>query len=64
MLLYNPTHLLSQFIFDFLSATTGVTTGAGGRTVAATPENFPALIGNGVAMSTYALLNPFLIPLG
>jgi hypothetical protein len=43
-----------QFLFDFVNpgTTVGVTTGAGGRTVAATSENFPAIVGNGVSMST------------
>jgi len=38
-------------VFDFVNATTGVSRGTGGETVAATPNNFPALIGNGVAMT-------------
>ena len=43
-----------QLIFDFVNpnTTVGVTTGAGGHTVAATSANFPAIIGNGVSMST------------
>jgi len=54
-----------QFVFDFLnppSADTpngvvmGVVTGAAGHTVEAFSGNFPAVIGNGVAMS----LSPFL----
>ena len=42
-----------QFIFDFVNpnTTVGVTNGAGGHTVAATSENFPAVVGNGVSMS-------------
>ena len=43
-----------QFLFDFVNpnTTVGVTTGAGGHTVTATSENFPAIVGNGVSMST------------
>ena len=42
-----------QFLFDFVNpnTTVGVTNGAAGRTVAATSENFAAVIGNGVSMS-------------
>jgi oxalate decarboxylase/phosphoglucose isomerase-like protein (cupin superfamily) len=48
-----------QFLFDFVNpgTTVGVTTGAGGRTVAATSENFPAIVGNGVSM-TIGFLGP------
>lgn len=48
-----------QFVFDFVNpnGTTGVTTGAGGHTVAATSENFAAVIGNGVSM-TIGFLGP------
>ena len=44
-----------QFLFDFVNpnGSVGVTTGAGGHTVAATSENFAAVIGNGVSMSTF-----------
>ena len=44
-----------QFIFDFVNpnTTVGVTNGAAGRTVAAASENFPAVVGNGVSMSTF-----------
>jgi hypothetical protein len=43
-----------QFLFNFNepNTTVGVTNGAGGHTVAATSENFPAVVGNGVSMST------------
>ena len=46
-----------QFLFDFVNpnTTVGVTNGAGGHTVAATSENFPAVVGNGVSMSTFLL---------
>ena len=46
-----------QFLFDFVNpnTTVGVTNGSGGHTVAATSENFPAVIGNGVSMSTFLL---------
>ncbi|KAJ6619942.1 RmlC-like cupin domain-containing protein [Mycena sp. CBHHK59/15] len=40
-----------QFIFDFFNPTAGITRGAAGHTVAATSGNFPAVIGNGVAMT-------------
>ena len=40
-----------QLAFDFLGATTGVVTGAGGHTVSASSANFPAVIGNGISMS-------------
>jgi len=40
-----------QFVFDFGNSMTGITKNAGGRTVAATPTNFAALIGHGVAMT-------------
>jgi len=48
-----------QFLFDFVNpnTTVGVTNGAGGRTVAATSENFPAVVGNGVSM-TIGFLGP------
>jgi len=48
-----------QFLFDFVNpnTTVGVTTGAGGHTVAATSENFPAIIGQGVSM-TIGFLGP------
>jgi hypothetical protein len=45
-----------DFIFDF-RGTLGVSEGRGGKTVAATARNFPALIGNGVAM-TVGYLGP------
>ncbi|VDB87625.1 unnamed protein product [Peniophora sp. CBMAI 1063] len=48
-----------QFLFDFVNpnGTVGVTNGAGGRTVAATSANFPAVVGNGVSM-TIGFLGP------
>ncbi|KAI0701224.1 RmlC-like cupin domain-containing protein [Cytidiella melzeri] len=45
------------FVFDFLHPDSGVTTGSGGHTVAASSENMPALIGNGMAM-TIGFLGP------
>ena len=48
-------------VFDFNAAQKGdigVTTGVGGHTVAADSANFPAVVGNGVSMST----SPFLLP--
>ena len=48
---------LVQYLFNFLAPPSGVTSGAGGHTVAASSENFPAVIGNGVAMSELFLLN-------
>ena len=47
----------SQYLFNFLAPPSGVTTGAGGHTVAASSENFPAVIGNGVSM-TIGFLGP------
>ena len=41
----------TQYTFDFLNPPSGVTTGSGGHTVAASSENFPAVVGNGVSMS-------------
>ncbi|KIP11055.1 hypothetical protein PHLGIDRAFT_173935 [Phlebiopsis gigantea 11061_1 CR5-6] len=46
-----------DFTFDFLHQSTGVTTGGAGHTVAASSGNFPALIGNGMAM-TVGFLGP------
>jgi oxalate decarboxylase/phosphoglucose isomerase-like protein (cupin superfamily) len=48
-----------QFLFDFNNpnTTVGVTNGAGGRTVAATSANFPAIVGQGVSM-TIGFLGP------
>ncbi|KZP23936.1 RmlC-like cupin [Athelia psychrophila] len=43
--------------FNFLTATSGVSTGAAGHTVAATSANFPGVVGNGVAM-TIGFLGP------
>ncbi|KAJ7065064.1 RmlC-like cupin [Mycena amicta] len=44
----------SQFVFDFLNppdGLPGIVAGAGGHTVEASSANFPAVIGNGVAMT-------------
>jgi oxalate decarboxylase/phosphoglucose isomerase-like protein (cupin superfamily) len=41
----------NQFVFDFTNASSGITKSSGGRTVAATRTNFPAIIGHGVAMT-------------
>jgi len=41
----------SDFVFDFLHSTTGVTTGAAGHTVFATSDNFAAVVGNGISMA-------------
>ncbi|KAJ6514934.1 RmlC-like cupin domain-containing protein [Mycena vitilis] len=46
-----------QFVFDFLNPPGGVTTGAAGHTVTATSGTFPAVVGNGVAM-TVGFLGP------
>ncbi len=48
-----------EFVFDFLNppSTTSVTTGKGGHTVAANRGVFPALVGNGIAM-TIGFLGP------
>ncbi|CAF1424338.1 unnamed protein product [Adineta steineri] len=59
---YSELNLLSKtnpsdFIFDFDKAVTGVSTGTGGRTVAATAANFPGLINHGIAM-TIGFLGP------
>ncbi|RUP49405.1 RmlC-like cupin [Jimgerdemannia flammicorona] len=40
-----------DFVFNFLTSKTGVSMGDGGRTVAATAANFPALIGHNIAMT-------------
>ncbi|CAF3134329.1 unnamed protein product [Rotaria sp. Silwood2] len=47
----------TDFIFDFVSATTGISQGTGGRIVQASASNFPGAIGNGVAM-TVGFLGP------
>ena len=47
----------TQYVFDFLKPSSGATTGAGGHIVAASSENFPAVVGNGVAM-TIGFLGP------
>ena len=54
---------ICQFVFDFLNATTGVSSGAGGRAVGASVSNFPALVGQGVAM-TVGFLGTSRSPLG
>ncbi|KAJ7066421.1 RmlC-like cupin domain-containing protein [Mycena amicta] len=41
----------SDFVFDFFNPPGGVTMGGAGHTVAATSASFPAVIGNGVAMT-------------
>lgn len=46
-----------DFVFDFFNASSGVVKGAGGRAVAASVSNFPALVGQGVAM-TVGFLEP------
>jgi len=47
----------SDLLFDFVNPTSGVVTGAGGRTVEASSSNFGAVVGNGVAM-TIGFLGP------
>ncbi|KAJ6519008.1 RmlC-like cupin [Mycena sanguinolenta] len=47
----------NQFVFDFLNPPAGVVTGAAGHTVTATSGTFPAVVGNGVAM-TVGFLGP------
>ncbi|UJR38253.1 hypothetical protein I4U23_030926 [Adineta vaga] len=47
----------SDFVFDFNNATTGVSRGTGGRTVSANANNFPGVIGHGIAM-TVGFLGP------
>lgn len=42
----------SDYIFNFLAPPAGITTGAGGHTVAADADTFAAVTGNGVSMST------------
>lgn len=44
-------------MFDFLHQSAGETNGAAGHTVAASSANFPAVIGNGMAM-TVGFLGP------
>lgn len=46
-------NVLSQFVFDFFNPTAGISTGAGGHTVTATSGTFPAVVGNGIAMSMF-----------
>ncbi|CAF3771345.1 unnamed protein product [Rotaria sp. Silwood1] len=41
----------TDFIFDFVNASTGISQGTGGRTIRASAFNFPGAIGNGVAMT-------------
>ncbi|KAJ7504213.1 RmlC-like cupin, partial [Mycena galericulata] len=47
----------TQFIFDFFNPTGGIVMGAAGHTVTATSGTFPAVVGNGVAM-TVGFLGP------
>ncbi|KAI0069277.1 RmlC-like cupin [Artomyces pyxidatus] len=47
----------SDLLFNFLEPPSGVTTGSGGHTVAATSGNFPGVVGNGVSM-TIGFLGP------
>ncbi|KAJ6506752.1 RmlC-like cupin [Mycena sanguinolenta] len=47
----------NQFVYDFLNPPAGVVTGAAGHTVTATSGTFPAVVGNGVAM-TIGFLGP------
>ncbi|EKM57835.1 uncharacterized protein PHACADRAFT_206707 [Phanerochaete carnosa HHB-10118-sp] len=47
----------SEFVFDFLHPASGRTTGAAGHTVEASSANFPAVVGNGMAM-TIGFLGP------
>ncbi|KAI0069312.1 RmlC-like cupin [Artomyces pyxidatus] len=47
----------SDLLFNFLAPPSGVTTGSGGHTVAATSGNFPGVVGNGVSM-TIGFLGP------
>ncbi|EMD40757.1 hypothetical protein CERSUDRAFT_80405 [Gelatoporia subvermispora B] len=56
----NRLNLLSQdsdFVFDFLNPSSGVVTGAAGHLVSASVSNFPAVVGNGMAM-TIGFLGP------
>jgi len=41
----------SQYVFNFINATSGISKGTGGTTISAAAINFPALIGNGIAMT-------------
>ncbi|KAJ7776383.1 RmlC-like cupin domain-containing protein [Mycena metata] len=47
----------TEYVYDFFNPTTGIVTGAAGHTVTATSGTFPAVIGNGVAM-TIGFLGP------
>ncbi|KIP10703.1 hypothetical protein PHLGIDRAFT_115256 [Phlebiopsis gigantea 11061_1 CR5-6] len=47
----------SDYVFDFFNASTGIASGSGGHAVAASVSNFPALVGQGVAM-TVGFLEP------
>lgn len=47
----------ADFVFDFNTATTGITKGNGGHTVKADRKGFPALIGSGASM-TLGFLGP------
>ncbi|KAJ7491948.1 RmlC-like cupin domain-containing protein [Mycena latifolia] len=46
-----------QFVFDFFNPSGGIVKGAGGHTVTATSGTFPAVVGNGIAM-TVGFLGP------
>ncbi|CAF0993287.1 unnamed protein product [Didymodactylos carnosus] len=46
-----PTLNPKDYIFDFLNSKTGRANGTGGQAVAATSQNFPALMSNGMAMT-------------
>ncbi|KAJ7167975.1 RmlC-like cupin domain-containing protein [Mycena filopes] len=46
-----------QYVYDFFNPTVGVVSGAAGHTVTATSGTFPAVVGNGVAM-TVGFLGP------
>jgi hypothetical protein len=50
-----------DFIFDFISppSSVGVTSGAGGHTVQAISDTFPAITGQGVSMSEFSKFLPF-----
>ncbi|KAJ7722336.1 RmlC-like cupin domain-containing protein [Mycena metata] len=47
----------TQYVYDFFNPTTGIVSGAAGHTVTATSGTFPAVVGNGVAM-TIGFLGP------
>lgn len=53
----------SDFVFNFADPNKTATAGAGGKLISAKADNFPALIGNGLALSTFrgafCLISPF-----